>query len=258
MKIVKPKFKRKPRARGFTLIELLVVIAIIAILASLLLPVLARAKESGQRTTCKSNMHQITLGALLYANDSKEFFPPHERSDGVYHASWIPSLTSNYFCQTIQIKSNNLSCPDRNWDGKFLVVQNTDFRIGFYCLWGLPTADDARTRGLNYGLQPAPYNSPQKATDPETPWTTLMSDIIEKGTDSLGTAQNITSVPHSPNGLKVGPANQLVEPIKINSEGGNVALLNGAVVWRQQLVMTPHYVVYTANGTDNAQFVGYW
>jgi prepilin-type N-terminal cleavage/methylation domain-containing protein/prepilin-type processing-associated H-X9-DG protein len=60
---------------GFTLIELLVVIAIIAILASLLLPGLARAKDEGLGASCLSNTHQMGLGVLMYADDNRQYFP---------------------------------------------------------------------------------------------------------------------------------------------------------------------------------------
>ena len=69
--------KRQPpvRKRGFTLIELLVVIAIIAILAAILFPVFARAREAARRTSCLSNLKQLDLACHMYAQDYDELFP---------------------------------------------------------------------------------------------------------------------------------------------------------------------------------------
>lgn len=66
---------RTPRRPAFTLVELLIVIAIIAILAAILFPVLARARENARRASCQSNLKQIALGATLYIQDYDEHFP---------------------------------------------------------------------------------------------------------------------------------------------------------------------------------------
>jgi len=79
------------RRNGFTLIELLVVIAIIAILAAILFPVFARAREKARQTSCLSNLKQIALAGLMYAQDYDERLVPFARqSSGVRGAfPWI-------------------------------------------------------------------------------------------------------------------------------------------------------------------------
>jgi len=85
--------KRSLTTRGFTLIELLVVIAIIAILAAILFPVFARAREKARQASCQSNLKQIGLAMQMYAQDYDEKLPPTWMW---VPASWVPDQ-GNWF-----------------------------------------------------------------------------------------------------------------------------------------------------------------
>ncbi len=73
------------REHGFTLIELLVVIAIIAILAAILFPVFARAREKARQTSCLSNVRQLGLGIRMYIDDFDEYFPSRYQGGAWYN-----------------------------------------------------------------------------------------------------------------------------------------------------------------------------
>lgn len=74
--------------KGFTLIELLVVIAIIAILAAILFPVFAKAREKARQTSCLSNCKQLGLGLYMYTQDYDEMLPFNFVSDGYPNYTW--------------------------------------------------------------------------------------------------------------------------------------------------------------------------
>ena len=124
------------RHQGFTLIELLVVIAIIAILAAILFPVFARAREKARQASCESNEKQIMLSVMMYVQDYDERFPMTATGNTVGNWGWA-ALVAPY------VKNNQLFiCPSDS--GTTYYWGNTgipssyaaNYRIG----WGWGTA----------------------------------------------------------------------------------------------------------------------
>ena len=94
----------RPQFRAFTLIELLVVIAIIALLAAILFPVFARARENARRASCQSNLKQIALGIRQYTQDYDERYPLDDTND-VGTVGWA------YIIQPYVKSEQILQCP---------------------------------------------------------------------------------------------------------------------------------------------------
>jgi prepilin-type N-terminal cleavage/methylation domain-containing protein/prepilin-type processing-associated H-X9-DG protein len=113
------------RKHGFTLIELLVVIAIIAILAAILFPVFAQAREKARTTSCLSNMKQMGLATLMYVQDYDETFAAGRITDPNtgYHVTWravIQPYTKNdqiLRCPSAPWARNEFDWPDGNGAG---------------------------------------------------------------------------------------------------------------------------------------------
>jgi prepilin-type N-terminal cleavage/methylation domain-containing protein len=155
------------RKKGFTLIELLVVIAIIAILASIIMPALGRAREAARRAVCIANLHNIGLMVLMYANDNDQFLPwftyyPEAHFEKFMpewpiRTEWIGTMTKDYWggrtriflCPSLDRKKANVG-PAHEW----LVGPST-------CQ---PFQDTGEPRANNYlgesgPCQPDPYDA---------------------------------------------------------------------------------------------------
>lgn len=115
---------------GFTLVELLVVIAIISLLAAILFPVFARARENARRTSCLSNLKQQGLAIVQYTQDYDERYPPYTANDQADRSNYA-ALAQAGWAVLIQpyLKSTQVNqCPSDPWKGEGnLTVGYTDY-----------------------------------------------------------------------------------------------------------------------------------
>jgi len=176
----------RPKIRtqtGFTLIELLVVIAIIAILAAMLLPALASAKEKAKRSLCGSNLKQIGIGCTMFANDNADLYPVAAFNTGwnAYNP-WQLSTTLADSAKELGLNTNNVqangsvngstiwSCANR----PTLPALNTaggTWSIGYQFYGGIPTWTSATATKTGTSASPV-KNSTSK------PGWMLAADLV--------------------------------------------------------------------------------
>jgi len=121
--------------RGFTLIELLVVIAIIAILAAILFPVFARARENARKATCQSNLKQIATGLTMYAQDYDEIFATNTWQDG--NQAYRQCLTAFDRIYPYVKNGQVFTCPSRGAVGPCATQVGSPYPYVNRCSYGM-------------------------------------------------------------------------------------------------------------------------
>jgi prepilin-type N-terminal cleavage/methylation domain-containing protein/prepilin-type processing-associated H-X9-DG protein len=144
------------KSRGFTLIELLVVIAIIAILAAILFPVFARAREKARQTSCLSNLKQLGLGLQMYVQDFDETMPP-------YVVIWDNGIRSHGYYDLIfpYVKNEEIFvCPSQHdYDTARWAEHRTENPSGAGINLRYIRASYTGVRALSTRIPYAPFNS---------------------------------------------------------------------------------------------------
>ena len=231
----------KRRRTAFTLVELLVVVTVLAILMSMLLPVLRNAREQSRRTACASNVYQITLGSHSYALDNRGMLPPargeSELSDlganrrlvynGFYHADWDRPELDDHNWMSLETSGHIQDwmvyfCPSNQW--------STLRPIGSIPLrewtWKVNHAP------YHYYGGPNSWLSLNGVFPSDVPFETdIFEHIFRVSIARAGMVPLVTDMITEP-GQHHEPNYENFSHNRRDPQGGNVAYVDGHVTWR--------------------------
>lgn len=208
---------RRHRIEGFTLIELLVVIAIIALLAALLLPALAKAKEAGRKTSCLSHLHQMGIALLLYSEDAGGYVP--RGNEPLWWQVMTPYLggrrTNDY------TKVRIYTCPSYPEKRQLICyVVNA---------WQFSSPLDMVGWELN-GLSKLtriqrPVDTVYLADNESGPWRPIITDLRIIGSDELNDVWSPEHLPYAPGGVTLKPERRVAAAR--HGRGANLLFFDG-------------------------------
>ena len=272
------KLRMKPT--GFTLVELLVVIAIIALLMSMLLPALGKAQQQAWKTVCKSNLRQMVISAIYYADDNDGKFPQRGAFSGAstFYA-WnageqggpYAEVTDhryfwNGYLDAYVLKQRGVASPEDHAPKAMFCPAASETFIGYGNTW--PAPDGYYSTGYAYfsmgkiqeGAAPTGVNydwitiaeMPTRMSDPGH--LPLFGDILTEYPEEMmaqyGSPAMFRIVMH----LTRGKAREWVEVDDDDAEGVNNARCDGSVQW---YAMNATEIFWSSSGSNWKEY-NYW
>ncbi|MCC7492385.1 MAG: DUF1559 domain-containing protein [Fimbriimonadaceae bacterium] len=224
------------RRAGFTLIELLVVIAIIAILAAILFPVFAKAREKARQSTCLSNNKQMGLAMMQYIQDYDETFPASAETDEIWPfwiSSYIGGRPQNWSGQ----RGNIYVCPS-NLQGITVTASKLNIYAAAVAGWGItPSGSGDYLYHCSYSLNDATIPETTGGSAALAAWISPAECyLFLEGTGEADIDSN--DVDLEDNEVFVG-----------HNEGMNVTYIDGHVKWLKDSRVPTDNAIYDGQGS---------